>query len=235
MKRDKLESLPLVNLVRDQTRCGSRQSPYIDITCQGLFSGFCDSLHIHVQGNFGLLLCQKGQNMTTETVSTSNTDGKNIELPYEHHQNGGHPSTDNYKVRIDDREFLIHSRHPTIEELLDLVGRKLCAYELIELLQGENREVEPGDSIDLHAHGKLGFITAHREIVTIFIKGKPHPIKRGEHTVDQILGLVGETSAGYNLYEEKPGQPPMPVPENEKLHIVGCEVFTYQVKSGTSS
>lgn len=174
--------------------------------------------------------------MTTETVSTSNTNGKNTdELPNVHHQNGDHPSMDSYKIRIDDREFLIHSRHPSVAELLELVGRKLCAYELIQLLEGENCEVEPGDTIDLRESGQHGFITAHREFVTILIKGNPYQIKRGEHTVDQILGLVGETSAGYNLYEEKLGQPPMPVPENEMLNIVGCEVFTYQVKSGTSS
>lgn len=82
---------------------------------------------------------------------------------------------------------------------------------------------------------KHGLNTEDRELVTIFIKGKPYPVKRGEYSVDQILELVGETSAGYNLYEEKPGEPPMPVPENEKLNIVGCETFTYQVKSGTSS
>lgn len=173
--------------------------------------------------------------MTTETVATSNADGRNTSLSNKHPQDGDHHSTDNYKVCIDEREFLIHSRHPSVEELLDLVGRKLCAYALIELLQGENREVEPSDSIDLHEHGKIGFITAHREVVTIFIKGRPYLVKRGEYSVDQILGLAGETSAGYNLYEEKLGQPPMPVPENEKLNIVGCEVFTYQVKSGTAS
>jgi hypothetical protein len=145
------------------------------------------------------------------------------------------PAAHRYKVRIDAREFEVHTRHPSVEQLIALVDRKLCAFELIELLPDDNRELEPGDAIDLHQHGLHGFITAHRENVTIFIKGKPFEIKRGGHKVDQILALVGQTSAGYNLYEEKPGHPPMPVPEGSQLGITGCEVFSYQVKAGTSS
>ena len=153
------------------------------------------------------------------------TQGVNANCPTRH-----------YKVRIDEKEFKVDTRHPSVELLISLVGRKLCAYELIELRhEGENREVEPGDSIDLDLHGQHGFITAHREIVTIFIKKNPFPVKRGNHTANQILHLVGLTSEGYNLYEEKPGHPPMPVPENANLCIVGCEIFSYQVKSGTSS
>ena len=140
-----------------------------------------------------------------------------------------------YIVHVNAKEFVLNTMHPSVEQLLALVGQNICAYELIELLPGDNREVEPGDAIDLHQRGLGGFITAHREIVTIFIKGNSFEVKRGEHTVDQILALVGETSAGYNLYEEKLGHPPMPVPEGSKLDIVGCEVFQCQVKSGTSS
>lgn len=145
------------------------------------------------------------------------------------------PPAHRYKVRVDGQEFVLGTRYPSVEQLLALVHRKLCAYELIELLPNENLEVEPGDEIDLHQRGLRGFISAHREVVTIFIKGDPFPVKRGGYTVDQILGLVGQSSAGYNLYEEKPGCPPMPVPEGSTLQIVGCEVFTYQVKAGTSS
>lgn len=140
------------------------------------------------------------------------------------------------KVNVDGKEFHVDTRYPTVEQILALVDRKLCAYELIEIgRDGDNREVEPGDKIDLDQRGLHGFITAHREFVTIFIKGAPFEVKRGSHTIDQILGLVGLTSEGYNLYEEKPGCPPMPVPENTSVEIFGCEIFTYQVKSGSSS
>jgi hypothetical protein len=163
----------------------------------------------------------------------------NESVSHEHNESSdSHQSSQvsRYNVRIDEREFEVNTRHPSVEQLMELAKRDLCAYELIELRHGEdNREVEPGDSIDLHQHGLHGFITAHREFVTIFIKNKPFKVKRGAYTVDQILELVGVTSAGYNLYEEKPGQPPMPVPENQTLDIVGGERFTYQVKSGTSS
>jgi Multiubiquitin len=166
-------------------------------------------------------------------------DMHNESILNEHQKPSGEqsaPSTHCYKVCIDAKEFEVNTRHPSVEQLLKLADRKLCAYELIEILHdGDNREVEPGDSIDLHQRGLHGFITAHREFVTIFIKNKPFQVRRGEHTVDQILELVNVTSQGYTLYEEKPGHPPMPVPENSKLDIAGCEVFAYQVKSGTSS
>lgn len=150
------------------------------------------------------------------------------------HQNASPESRD--KITVDGKEFHIHTHRPTVEQILALVDRKLCAYELIELFHdGNNREVEPGDAIDLHHRGQHGFITAHRELVTIFIKGDPFEVKRGSHTVNQILGLVGLTSEGYNLYEEKPDCPPMPVPENAPIEVFGCEIFTYQVKSGSSS
>ena len=54
----------------------------------------------------------------------------------------------------------------------------------------ENRVIEPGETVDLRQHGLKGFITAHKEIVTILINGDPYPIERGERTVTEILGKL---------------------------------------------
>ena len=119
------------------------------------------------------------------------------------HQNASPESRD--KITVDGKEFHIHTHRPTVEQILALVDRKLCAYELIELFHdGNNREVEPGDAIDLHHRGQHGFITAHRELVTIFIKGDPFEVKRGSHTVNQILGLVGLTSKATTSTKRSP-------------------------------
>ena len=82
--------------------------------------------------------------------------------------------------------------------------------------------------------GLKGFITAHREIVTIFINGDPYKIERGDRTVAEILGKVNETIEGYVLLEEKNG-PPMTLPPDKPVKIHGCEVFHTQTQSGGSS
>lgn len=88
--------------------------------------------------------------------------------------------------------------------------------------------------MDLRKRGLKGFITAHKEIVTIFINGVPYPIERGQRTVAQILTKVGETPEGYILLEEKDG-PPLPLPVDKPVPICGCETFHSQVQTGGSS
>jgi len=173
--------------------------------------------------------------MNTNVTELNNNDGESTALLIDNHKSPCDQSRSDYKVLIDDEIHSIAYQNPSAEYLLELAGHRACAYELIECGQEENCEIGPRDPIELDEHRVRRFITAHRQTVTIFIKDQSHLIKRVHHSVDQILGLVGETAAGYNLYEEKPGQPPMPVPENEMLNIVGCEIFTYQVKSGKSS
>jgi multiubiquitin len=138
-------------------------------------------------------------------------------------------------VRIDGEIFKIDTANPTGELLLNKVGKRPCAFELIEeFVHRENCVVEPDEVVNLRAHGLKGFITAHKEIVTIFINGNPYQIVRGEHTVAEILSEVDQTPEGYILLEEKNG-PPMPLPPYLPVTICGCEVFHTQVQSGGSS
>ena len=145
------------------------------------------------------------------------------------------PDARHYLVRIDCEVVKVGTPTPTGEMLLARVGKRPCAFELIEELNcGENDVVEPEETVNLRKHGLKGFITAHKEIVTIFMNDKPYPIERGDRTVAQILAKVGETPEGYMLLEEKDG-PPLPLPSDKPVKICGCETFHTQVQSGGSS
>ena len=145
------------------------------------------------------------------------------------------PQASAYRVRIDGETFRIDTPMPTCELLLGRVGKRPCAFELIEeFVHRDNDVVEPGEEVDLRKKGLKGFITAYKEIVTISINDSPYQIARGERTVKEILGKVDETPGGYILLEEKTG-PPMPVPADKPVKIHGCEVFHTQAQSGGSS
>jgi hypothetical protein len=145
------------------------------------------------------------------------------------------PPHHEYHVRIDGEMVEVETRYQTGKQLLDKVGKRPCAFELIEELQHhKNDVVEPDETVDLEKHGLKGFITAHKEVVTIFIDGNPYSIDRGERTVSEILSKVGETAEGYVLLEEKSG-PPLPLPPDQPVNIFGCEIFHSQVQSGSSS
>jgi hypothetical protein len=140
-----------------------------------------------------------------------------------------------YRVSIDGEFFRFEDSSPIGEIVLARVGRRPCAYELIEeFTHRENCVVEPGEKVDLRKHGLKGFITAHKEIVTIFINNDPYQIERGERTVVEILAKVNQTPEGYILLEEKNG-PPLPLPDDRPVKIEGCEIFFSQAKSGGSS
>ena len=146
------------------------------------------------------------------------------------------PHAPAYRVRIDGEVFRIETPTPKGELLLGKVGRRPCAFELIEeFVHGKNDIVEPEEEVDLRKRGLKGFITAHKEIVTIFINGDPYKIERGNRTVAEILAKVGQTPEGYVLLEEKDGQPPMPLPPDRPVKIHGCEIFHSQPQSGGSS
>jgi len=145
------------------------------------------------------------------------------------------PLAPEYRVRIDGEVFRIDTPKPTGELLLSKVGKRPCAFELIEeFAHGKNDVVEPDEEVDLRKPGLKGFITAHKEMVTIFINDAPYRIERGERTVAEILAKVGQTPDGYVLLEEKNG-PPMPLPPDRPVKIHGCEVFHSQPQSGGSS
>lgn len=146
------------------------------------------------------------------------------------------PHAKAYRVRIDGEKFRVDTPEPTGDLLLHKVGKRPCAYELIaEFTHRENQVIEPHETVNLRQRGLKGFITAHKEIVTIFFKDDPQQIERGDRTVAEILAKVGKTPEGYILLEEKPGQPPIPLPANLPVKIHGCEVFHTQVQSGGSS
>jgi hypothetical protein len=155
---------------------------------------------------------------------------------FDHSQRGEDiPHGKVYLVRIDGETVRIDTPQPTGELLLGKVKKHPCAFELIEeFCDGKNDVVEPDEEVDLRRKGLKGFITAHREIVGIFIDGGSYTILRGERTVAEILDKVKKTSAGYVLLEEKQG-PPMPLPPNQPVKIHGCEVFFTQPQSGASS
>ncbi len=145
------------------------------------------------------------------------------------------PHAPSYQVRIDGESVKVETAHPTGEYLLSKVGRRSCAFELIEeFVHHKDNVVEPGEEVDLRKKGLKGFITAHKEIVTIFINGDPYRIERGARTVAEILSKVNETPDGYVLLEEKNG-PPMPLPPDRPVKIHGCEIFHTQAQSGGSS
>lgn len=147
------------------------------------------------------------------------------------------PSANKYQVRIDGEKVTVDTPCPTGELLLNKVGKRPCAFELIEeFVHHENRVVGPDEAVNLRERGLKGFITAQKEIVTIFIndKDKPYQIERGERTVAEILSKVDQTPEGYILLEEK-GGPPMPLPPDRPVTICGCEIFHSQVQSGGSS
>ncbi|HST51084.1 MAG TPA: multiubiquitin domain-containing protein [Pyrinomonadaceae bacterium] len=140
-----------------------------------------------------------------------------------------------YHVRIDGEKVKVDTPHPTGEMLLSKVGKRACAFELIEeFMHHENDVVEPDEMVDLRKHGLKGFITAHKEMVEISINGAPYTIERGSRTVAEVLSKIGQTTEGYILLEEKNG-PPLPLPPTVPVKIRGCEVFHSQTQSGGSS
>ena len=149
-------------------------------------------------------------------------------------QRGEHvPHAKAYRVHIDGEIVKCDTSNPIGDALLKAVGKRSCAFELIaELTHHENEVVEPNETVDLRKHGLKSFITAHKEIVTIFIGGKPYRIERGERSVNDILSNVSQTSSGYDLYDEKSG---LPLPSDKAVKIHGCEEFITQVRGGASS
>lgn len=174
--------------------------------------------------------------VSTKSPADSQSHGDGEVDVFEHaEQQREVPDAKVYRVRIDCEIVKVHTATPTGEQLLAKVEKRSCAYELIaEFVHHRNEVVEPGETIDLRKRGLKGFITAHKEIVTIFINDKPYPIERGARTVAEILKIVGQTPETHILLEEKDG-PPLPLPPNRPVKIHGCEVFHSQVQTGGSS
>lgn len=148
---------------------------------------------------------------------------------------GGHK---NFPVHVDHQTFHVLQPDPTGAELLALVHKKPCAYELIEVFHDDDQTnvVLPDEKVDLHKKGLKGYLSAHRELVDIYVTSdKPIQIQRGTYSVAQILEKVGAKPETHILLQEIDGQSPLPVPPNQPLNIVGCEVFYVQPQTGGSS
>jgi hypothetical protein len=143
-----------------------------------------------------------------------------------------------YSARVDHEVFHLSKPDPTGTELLALVHKKPCAYELIEVFHDDDQTniVLPDEKVDLRKRGLKGYLSAHREIVDIYLMSdKPLSIQRGTYSVAQILEKAGVSPETHMLLQELDGQPPLPVPPTEKLNIKGCEVFYVQPQTGGSS
>lgn len=143
-----------------------------------------------------------------------------------------------YPARVDHEVFHVLKPHPTGTDLLALVHKKPCAFELIEVFHDHERTnvVLPDERVDLRKPGLKGYLSAHREIVDIYLMSeKPLPIQRGTYSVAQMLDKAGVSPETHMLLQEVDGQPPLPVPPTEKLDIKGCEVFYVQPQTGGSS
>src|SRR5438128_12085661 len=74
------------------------------------------------------------------------------------------PHAREYRVRIDGEKVTIDTPCPTGELLLSKVGKRPCAFELIEeFVHHENCVGAPDEAVNLRKHGLKGFITAHKE------------------------------------------------------------------------
>lgn len=143
-----------------------------------------------------------------------------------------------YQVRVDHETFHVSEPDPTGTELLALVHRRPCAYELIEVFHDDEKTnvVLPDEKVDLRKHGLKGYLSAHREVVDIHLMSdNPIQIQRGTYTVAQMLEKAGVSPETNMLLQEIDGQPPLPVPPNQPLHIQGCEIFYVQPQTGASS
>jgi hypothetical protein len=152
------------------------------------------------------------------------------------------PRAKAYHVLIDGERFKIDTDSPTVGALLEMVGKRSCSYELIEeLAHHDNYVLEPHETVNLRKRGLKGFITAHKDWVTVFFGDgddrKAFKIERGERTVAEIMALPKDekTPASYDLYIEEGDEPPALLPDNLPVKVCGCEVFHVQAKTGGSS
>jgi hypothetical protein len=138
-------------------------------------------------------------------------------------------------IQVDNQTMKVTESSLTGEAILGLVGKRPCRYALIQLLPRQvEKEIMAQDFVDISKPGVERFKTQSKQRVTITVDGSSYEVEAGQHTVTDVLGLVGKSVEGYDLLEEKSG-PPMPIPPTEPVSIEGCEIFHSQVKSGGSS
>lgn len=143
-----------------------------------------------------------------------------------------------YLARVDHEVFHLAAPDPTGAELLALVHKRPCSFELIEVFHDNDQTnvVLPEEKVDLRQKGLKGYLSAHRELVDIYLMSdKPIQVQRGTYSVAQLLEKANATPETHMLLQEIEGQPPLPVPPSQSINIVGCEVFYVQPQTGGSS
>lgn len=97
------------------------------------------------------------------------------------------PHAHRYVIRIDEERMTVHQPDPTGSELLARVGKRPCAYALVQILRHQDDEfIDPEERVDLRRHGVERFITVHKDDVTITVGETSVTLRRGTVAVSEI-------------------------------------------------
>lgn len=144
------------------------------------------------------------------------------------------PHAHRYAIRIDEDRLTVNHPDPTGIELLARVGKKPCAYALVQILRHQDDEfIDPEERVDLRRPGVERFITVHKDDVTITIGEASVTLRRGAVAVSEIKRLGGIADA-YVLVQDKDGRLE-PLPADGSVDIHGCEVFDSHPPEGGAS
>jgi hypothetical protein len=148
------------------------------------------------------------------------------------------PHAETYVVLINEESYRVSSPQLYGRELLVLAGERPCRYRLIQLQRGHMEAVIlPEEPVDLTLPGAERFRTEVKELVTIYInhdgRNLTVDLRPGEYTALQIKDEAGIPD-GYMLFSKQTG-PPLPLPDERKIEIEGCEAFLTQVSGGGAS
>lgn len=133
-----------------------------------------------------------------------------------------------YRFTIDNRGYEWGNAKIAEPELRELAG---VGEDQILILQqdGEDRELESEDIIDLGDPGTEHLLTASR-LINVFLDGESRMISRGTHTTEQLLQLL-EVESGYLLNVLKNGQLNLLEP-GDKIRVKDGMHFITQVPCG---
>lgn len=141
-------------------------------------------------------------------------------------QEPGAEKKERYQVSIDGAIYDLQTPEPTGAEIMALAGKKPCAFSLAKV-------IAPDERVHISKTDVAHFMTTAKDLVTIFIDGKPFEIHPGMTPVSEIKRLGGVRD-GYELDQEVDGVP-MPLPADGEVEIHGCEIFYSQTPAGGSS
>lgn len=141
-------------------------------------------------------------------------------------QEPGAEKKERYQVSIDGAIYDLQTPEPAGAEIMALAGKKPCAFSLAKV-------IAPDERVHISKKDVAQFMTTAKDMVTIFIDGKPFEIRPGMTPVSEIKRLGGVRD-GYELDQEVDGAL-MPLPADGEVEIHGCEIFYSQTPAGGSS